>query len=363
MSGSSSSSKKRNYHEESAWECPLKRIRGGVGGEDDDDDNNNEFAHAADAYEAELIDMEMMQEEPDFVPDDVDPLLDDNDDNTDSANNMSHFRDKWSRPRLESKFTNHQDLNVQWLDIDMVAGPPLKQHPNVNKNKIPGNTSGQQVPVIRVYGINEAGHSVTIFIHGFTPYAYFALPQQFSSKLFTDKLKSKIRQQLDDRLRTEGRRAQLTHFVLGVEYIQDHRSIMGYETPHTQFLKVHVAMPTLVPTLKRIMETGIDLGIPGYTGEVPLPPFECNIPFVLRYMIDQDITGAGWLSLLQQTYTVRSKSAKQTHCQVNFGTRCQHVFCFLYPRLLVPAQLNESLSLSYLPIFSRFLLSNSIYID
>ena len=46
-------------------------------------------------------------------------------------------------------------------------------------------------------------------------------------------------------------------------------------------------------------------------------PFECNVPYVLRYMIDRDITGASWLSLPKGTYHLRQyESDKGTHCQV-----------------------------------------------
>jgi hypothetical protein len=312
-----SANKRKQQEESDPDEITIpKRIRGG-GGDDDDDDN--EFGKC-ELYDEELIDMELIPEEPDFIPDDVEAF-----DEMDSV--IGECREKWLRPQLESKLANDQDLNVQWLDIDMITGRPLKKNPNKNK-LLPGNTGGQDVPIIRVYGVNEGGHSVTIFIHGFTPYAYFALPQQFRPELFTEALASKIRKQLDDRLKTEARRAQLTQYVLAVQHMQEHRSIMGYETPHTQFLKVYLAMPALVPTLKRIMETGVDLGIPGYTGEVPLPPFECNVPFVLRYMIDHDISGAGWLSVPKETYSVRSSSEKQTHCQVSPISRHEIVVPF-----------------------------------
>ena len=77
-------------------------------------------------------------------------------------------------------------------------------------------------------------------------------------------------------------------------------------------------MPTLVPTLKRIMEDGVELA--GVNSDDNLyNGFECNVPFVLRYMIDQDIQGAGWLTLPQKTYQVRSEDRKQTHCQVGFS--------------------------------------------
>ena len=47
-----------------------------------------------------------------------------------------------------------------------------------------------------------------------------------------------------------------------------------------------------------------------------LQPFETNVPFVLRYMIDSDITGAGWLSLPGGSYSLRPSADKKTHCQL-----------------------------------------------
>ena len=272
-----------------------KRLRGG-GGEDEE------------LFDEEFVDMAADYE----IPNDVD----------DAVELAEDSKSKWSRPPLPKGLDNKTDLNVQWLDIDMMGGPPLKENPNKAK-KVAGNTLGQNVPVIRVFGVNEAGHSVTVFIHGFTPYAYFALPPSYQPSMFTESNKTKIRNALDDRLRSTARGEKLQQYVLGVEYLPHHKSIMGYETSHTQFLKVHLSMPTLVPTLKRVMGEGVNLGMvasdggpPPPAGELSYEPYECNVPFVLRYMIDRDITGAGWLTLPKETYQFRPDSTKTTHCQV-----------------------------------------------
>ena len=102
---------------------------------------------------------------------------------------------------------------------------------------------------------------------------------------------------------------------------------MGYNTAHTKFLKVYLQMPNYIPTLKRIMEEGISLpGVTAIDGAdkshmwednagSSCQPFECNVPFVLRFMIDEDICGAGWLTLPKGTYEFRKD--KLTNCQVN----------------------------------------------
>ena len=47
-------------------------------------------------------------------------------------------------------------------------------------------------------------------------------------------------------------------------------------------------------------------------------PFECNVPFVLRFMIDEDVNGAGWITLPKGTYQLRTEESglKSSHCQV-----------------------------------------------
>jgi DNA polymerase elongation subunit (family B) len=99
-----------------------------------------------------------------------------------------------------------------------------------------------------------------------------------------------------------------------VKYHEDKKSIMGFNTSHTRFFQVYVSMPTMIPQLKRIMEEGITP--PGMYNSCSLQPFETNVPFVLRFMIDQDITGAGWLTMPKNAYSVRAEAAKKTHCQI-----------------------------------------------
>ena len=49
----------------------------------------------------------------------------------------------------------------------------------------------------------------------------------------------------------------------------------------------------------------------------PLSPhrYESNIPFVLRYMIDRDISGSNWCEMTAGTYSLRDDDDKVSHCQ------------------------------------------------
>lgn len=304
---------KRNLLSENRQDMlPLKRLRGG--GDEDE---------PAFGGDDELFDdlMDEGIEPPEEILDEEAPLV---------IEKEEHLY-RWKRPDLPADLNNRLDLNVQWIDMDVISGSRLEENPN-RKNPVRGG-NGPQVPILRCYGVDEVGHSVAVFIHGFTSYSFFALPTGYE---LTDTSKiEKIRQILEERLKGDVRSNQAeSALVHGVEYITDHNSIMGYESIHTKFLKVSVSLPGLIPTLKRIMEGGIQLpGIEvtnqeatstGMVGEdsklgrmTKFAAFECNVPFVLRFMVDWDISGAGWLTLPAEVYQIREECNKMTHCQVS----------------------------------------------
>ena len=257
---------------------------------------------------------------------------------------------KWTRNPVKDEFLlPAKDLEFQWLNIDMFASKPLSKNPNPARDSILG-PSGGTVPVVRIDGVTNEGNSVAAFIHGYTPYGYFALPGGYEIQrdhatgavdsevlenirvILNDGLKSMNKRSAGNASRNQEMGGDLVH---GVQYIDDHQSIMGFIPSHTKFLKVYVQMPTLVPTLKRLMEEGLTL--PGIT-EIPsnnssvtydadrrgkfirFSPFECNVTYVLRFMVDRGITGAGWIALPKGTYSVRKRNEKVTHCQVRVFT-------------------------------------------
>ena len=259
---------------------PLKRLRGG-GWEDE--------APPDDMFEEDdALDEEM--------PDIPEELL-----STKVVVNADVKR--WKRPDLPLELTNNStDLDVQWLDMDVVTGQALTENPNRSQSSVVGLQSGA-VPVLRLFGCHPDGYSVAAFIHGYTPYAYFAVGDDVDASMLPD-----LRACLASRLE-----AKAGSQVLGVDLLTDHRSLFGFDSPHTRFLKVWVNLPGLVPTLKRIVEDGVTL--PNGT-LLQGTPFECNVPFVLRFMVDRDLVGAGWLTFPKETYRVRDMGSKQTHCQV-----------------------------------------------
>lgn len=330
---------------------PPKRLRGGGEQYYDEDD----LGPPQDFYDEDMIE-EIEEDYNNFNNENQSSNLSWTD-QTDTAIHFSQLSSqqlqRWSRKPLPKDYDNQRDIHFQWLDIDMTHElSPLSKNPNSSRKQVVGAQIGP-VPVIRIYGVTEDGHSITTFLHGYTPYGYFALPEGYSLD-FDDKDSSKtkdvvlgnIRQKLNELLR----QAKATSrggdknnkggdLVQGVQYVDDKKSIMGYNTAHTKFLRVYVQMPTLVPTLKRIMEEGVvlphivkessenkrnDVSVWEDTGGQSYQPFECNVPFVLRFMIDEDINGAGWITLPKNTYQIRTEKDgnKSTHCQVRNLHQC-----------------------------------------
>jgi DNA polymerase delta subunit 1 len=346
---------------------PLKRLRGG--GNSNDDNNNDNIPYGNNNMEDMIEDDDICIEE-EFESykyngngsDPPQPIPEEYDNDSGLTAKDLEMQSKWARPRVDPKFDpNCCDLDVQWMDMDMTVGPPLVENPHKGK-KVVGMTQNPIVPIIRIYGVNDLGNSVMMLVHGFIPYAYFSIPadcplmqshnhKESSSQSPEHKQRHlhEIRTRLDSRLQQAVQRSgdpfkgHQNHnnnhnmppkYCVGVQLVTDQSSIMGYDTKDKQFIKVILAMPTLIPTLKRLMEEGNDMVIDsimpsgggrdasnsgGYGNEgnaCTWAPFECNVPFVLRYMIDRKVVGSGWLTLPKGTYKVLTGHEKSSHTQL-----------------------------------------------
>ena len=165
----------------------------------------------------------------------------------------------------------------QWTAIDMYTGDPLAAHPLASAGRrVPGSRN-RPVPIVRLYGVTKEGYSVAAHCHGFTPYCYAAAPQGFDGNA------AKVQQALEAGLRgrATGQAKACGRLVLGVEVLTDRRSIMGYQDDGAKqtFLKIYVALPTLVPTLRKLLQDGV--AVPG-AGHAQMTHYETNVAFTLR---------------------------------------------------------------------------------
>jgi DNA polymerase delta subunit 1 len=172
---------------------------------------------------------------------------------------------------------------------------------------VPGARSGH-VPILRLYGVTDAGNSLCAHVHGFTPYFWTAPPPGM-----TEGDIPAFQAGLDAMLQQAKQKSRTTAGVLAVELVPNMQSLLGYHHGKKQhMLKIFVAMPSMVPTAKGALERGFSFGTHPSRQYVC---FEANVPFVLRYMIDTGITGCNWCEAPGGTYSIRPLSRRTASVQ------------------------------------------------
>ncbi|KAJ4897320.1 DNA polymerase delta catalytic subunit [Raphanus sativus] len=206
----------------------------------------------------------------------------------------------WARPPLSPAYlANSQSIIFQQLEIDYV----IKE---VHKELLPGSSG--QAAVIRIFGVTREGHSVCCFVHGFEPYFYIACPPGMGP----DDI-SRFHQSLEGRMRESNKNANVPKFVRCIEMVQK-KSIMYYQQQKSQtFLKITVALPTMVASCRGILDRGIQIdGL----GMKSFQTYESNIVFALRFMVDRDIVGGNWIEVPAGKYKKDARTL--SYCQLEF---------------------------------------------
>ncbi|KAL2657267.1 hypothetical protein AAZV13_04G171100 [Glycine max] len=212
------------------------------------------------------------------------------------ANRLS----KWTRPPLSAGYVaQSRSVLFQQLEIDYVIAES-------HRELLP-NSSGP-VAIIRIFGVTKEGHSVCCNVHGFEPYFYICCPPGMGP----DDI-SHFHQTLEGRMREANRNSNVGKFVRRIEMVQ-RRSIMYYQQSNSQpFLKIVVALPTMVASCRGILDRGIQLDGLGMKSFLT---YESNVLFALRFMIDCNIVGGNWIEIPAGKYKKTAKSL--SYCQLEF---------------------------------------------
>ncbi|KAM8794769.1 DNA polymerase delta catalytic subunit [Eudromia elegans] len=188
---------------------------------------------------------------------------------------------KWRRPTPPTLDPASEPLRFLQLELDHYEGSPLPG--------MPGATEGP-VPIIRMFGVTEGGHSVCCHVHGFVPYFYVPAPAGFEVSQLAE-----LQRELEAALQREARGG-------GARGAPPPR-MLGYQGPAlAPFVRVRLALPRLVAPARRLLERGLRWGALGVT---PAPPFEANVDFEIRFMVDGDIVGCSWVELPPGQYRLR----------------------------------------------------------
>ncbi|XVF03922.1 hypothetical protein REPUB_Repub05bG0035300 [Reevesia pubescens] len=207
---------------------------------------------------------------------------------------------KWARPPLSDAYISQsRSIVFQQLEIDYVIGES-------NKHLLPGSSG--PAAIIRIFGVTREGHSVCCLVHGFEPYFYISCPPGMGP----DDI-SRFHQTLEGRMKEMNRNSKVPKLVQRIELVQK-GSIMYYQQQKSQpFLKIVVALPTMVASCRGILDKGIQIdGL----GMKSFMTYESNILFALRFMIDCNIVGGNWIEIPAGKYKKTAKN--MSYCQLEF---------------------------------------------
>jgi DNA polymerase delta subunit 1 len=218
---------------------------------------------------------------------------------------VSQEEKSWTRKPLPKPIEPSADfIHFQQIDIDYTIGDPVEGM----KNQLEG-----AVPIVRMYGTTEDGHSVMANVYGVIPYFWTVAPPGFREQdceLYRNTLNRRMKAAVPSSMIGQ---KDCKDFIIGIEIVQ-RASIMGYQGGRKlPFIKILLSSPRLVPKCRDIIETGME--IPGYGDRASLT-YESNIPFVLRFMIDYDILGGNWIELQPNHYRMTPTSKRVGTAQI-----------------------------------------------
>ncbi|KAK2581604.1 hypothetical protein KPH14_002110 [Odynerus spinipes] len=198
---------------------------------------------------------------------------------------------RWSRPPPPDLNPQTDILTFQQIDIDHYIGQPLPG--------MPGSKIGP-VPIMRMFGVTEQGNSVCCHVHGFCPYLFVTAPAKFTNahcKPFKDALDQAIKKDM------RSNPDNIQEAVLAVEIVYK-QTMYGYTgNEKDAFLKITVAIPKLIAPCKRLLEKEIIYN----EFQHFYTPFESNIDFDIRFMVDTSVIGCCWIELPAKTWKKRGQ--------------------------------------------------------
>uniref|UniRef100_A0A287BKS0 DNA polymerase n=1 Tax=Sus scrofa TaxID=9823 RepID=A0A287BKS0_PIG len=273
---------------------PPKRAHGGLWDEDE--------VYRPSQFEEELALMEEMEAEHRLQEQEEEELQSALEGAVDGQFSVTAIDPRWLRPTPPTLDPQTEPLIFQQLEIDHYVGParPLPGAPPPSQSS---------VPVLRAFGVTDDGVSVCCHIHGFAPYFYTPAPPGFGPEHLSD-----LQRELNAAISRDQRGGkELTGpAVLAVE-LCSRESMFGYHGHGpSPFLRITLALPRLMAPARRLLEQGIrvaGLGTPSFA------PYEANVDFEIRFMVDADVVGCNWLELPAGKYLLRPEG-KATLCQL-----------------------------------------------
>jgi DNA polymerase delta subunit 1 len=93
--------------------------------------------------------------------------------------------------------------------------------------------------------------------------------------------------------------------VKAVELVKDKASVMNYQANKAVFLKIYTGLPKYVNQFRTIFESGSFNYPQGQEDTFEMVTYESNLPYALRFMIDNSVVGMSWIRMKAGTYKHR----------------------------------------------------------
>eukprot|EP01105_Mastigella_eilhardi_P019880 TRINITY_DN4697_c0_g1_i1.p1 TRINITY_DN4697_c0_g1~~TRINITY_DN4697_c0_g1_i1.p1 ORF type:complete len:1087 (-),score=272.85 TRINITY_DN4697_c0_g1_i1:125-3088(-) len=165
------------------------------------------------------------------------------------------------------------------------------------------------VPVIRMFGVTDAGNSVLLLVHGFTPYLYVHAPDGFTVD-DCEKFRLELNENMKRAAKGATKHMNNKDYILEVT-VEQKQSIMGYHGNAMEpFLRICTSLPKQVPVARGILEAGMC-----WHG-TPMRTYESDILFALRFMIDTNLVGCSWVRVEAGRYRPVPLCSRLSSCQL-----------------------------------------------
>ncbi|KAK3824379.1 MAG: putative DNA polymerase zeta catalytic subunit [Linnemannia elongata] len=148
---------------------------------------------------------------------------------------------------------------------------------------LPAHIPVQKVPVIRIYGANEAGQKTCVHIH--QVYPYFYVPYQGS----LEPAELSLNHASAITFNTPPQDLRKSQYVAAITPVKG-IPFYGYHVGYSYFLKIYLFNPDFESRIVELMRSGAVM-------RTVFQPFEAHVPFRLQFFIDYNLYGMGWLEL------------------------------------------------------------------
>ncbi|PVV04707.1 hypothetical protein BB560_000781 [Smittium megazygosporum] len=173
--------------------------------------------------------------------------------------------------------------------------------------------SSRQEVSLQLFGSTEEGFSVMCEAVGFLPYFYAPAPNGFDFKNI-----ERVRAVLNSLLCGDNGLSKDLDVVPKIVSVQK-ESLYGYTGgKKAPFWKIYTRLPKSISPTRRLFEKGFQVPT---IGHYATQTFESNLEYVVRFLVDCKIVGAGWVELQAGKYKIREESEKKSLCQFEVETK------------------------------------------